>query len=358
MGPTESSADTAREPTGNDDDRLTAYGTASGKLQEWTGAALSLALLEAALSSGVLEAALEPRSAESIAGVTGIPESRVEDLCKALYAREVLDYADGLYWLTATLAPLLSRDAPQPLTTLLARQRVTERMLVNGMKGDAAYAELDSDDRLTMAKGASATPGSPLVAAARARAERNLPEELRAIYESGGRHLELGCGIGGAVLNTVLRYPTVTAVGVDREAALLAEADRQAQQLGVADRVEWRAMDARELDEQASFDTVAWSQFFFPAATRAATLEGVRRALRPGGYLSMPILPDPPTSHEGLRGPVGRQYTIARMIYGGWGVPVQSAAALQQEVAAAGFEIVGIVDMGHVRGLVARRPPD
>ncbi|GAC1652516.1 MAG: hypothetical protein NVS4B6_29030 [Mycobacterium sp.] len=70
----------------------------------------------------------------------------------------------------------------------------------------------------------------------------------------------------------------------------------------------------------------------------------------------MPVLPDPPRTVEELRQPSGQYYSLARMLYGSWDVPVVSAAELQAEVAVARFQIEGIVDMGHVRSLVARRP--
>ena len=154
----------------------------------------------------------------------------------------------------------------------------------------------------------------------------------------------------------LLSYPSVTAVAVEREERLLAEARRRAQEVGVADRVEWRAMDARDLDEDGTFDTAFWSQFFFPAGTRAATLQVARHALKPGGYLVMPILSDPPTTDEEMGTPSGRGYTVERLIYGGWGIPALTAVQLQREVQAAGFEVVDICDMGPGRALVSQRP--
>jgi hypothetical protein len=52
-------------------------------------------------------------------------------------------------------------------------------------------------------------------------------------------------------------------------------------------------MDAADLTDQADFDHVQWSQFFFPADCRAAVLAAAFRALRPGGLLRMPLLTEP-----------------------------------------------------------------
>jgi hypothetical protein len=67
-------------------------------------------------------------------------------------------------------------------------------------------------------------------------------------------------------------------------------------------------MDAADLTDQAAFDHVRWSQFFFPA---------------PG---------TPP--HE------VRAAARNRLLFAAWGVPVRSADELGAEVTAAGFQVL------------------
>jgi len=112
--------------------------------------------------------------------------------------------------------------------------------------------------------------------------------EVEAVWQAGARHLEVGCGVGNALLGTVTTYQYVSAVGIEIDELTAAEAERRAQLLGVADRTDVRRMDSCDLQEEEAFDMVQWSQFSFPTASRPVVLRAMHRALRPGGYLFMP----------------------------------------------------------------------
>ena len=127
-------------------------------------------------------------------------------------------------------------------------------------------------------------------------------------------------------------------------------------QLGLTDRAEIRLGDARKIKEDASYDTVLWSQTFFPRETRQDTLLAIYRALKAGGYLVMPILfGDPPLSMEALREPGGRMFTLNRLVYGHWGVPLMGSQDLQSEAAQAGFAMVREVQTPVARYLLAKK---
>jgi SAM-dependent methyltransferase len=117
--------------------------------------------------------------------------------------------------------------------------------------------------------------------------------ELHALLVDGERFLELGCGLAGRLLSLLQAYPSMTAVGVELAPDLLEEAQRRAQELGVADRVEFRATDAQEFTAEGLFDLVFWSQFFFPEASRAATLQVAWCSMRPRGYIGAPVRGEP-----------------------------------------------------------------
>ncbi len=338
-------------------ERLQAYGAASQKLNQWVEGAHALALVQAALSSGFLDAARMPSTPAQLATVTGLDPARVADLCLALDAHGILDREGEAYELSPDFAALADPDAPQALTTTIRRAAVVARLLAGTADPDESYAALPPDDLLVMARGVTAQPGAVLARAMMTAIGDALPE-LGAIHRVGGRHLELGCGIGGALLHVLALYPNSVGVGVERKAVLLEEARRHAAVMGVVDRVELRQMDARDVTDEVAFDTVQWSQFFFPADTRAATLAVARRALKPGGYLLLSLLSDPPATREGLREAAGRGYARARVLYGGWGVPVLSAEELRAEAERAGFEFVRLVALPGARGLLARRPED
>jgi SAM-dependent methyltransferase len=226
-------------------------------------------------------------------------------------------------------------------------------MLTTVVLPGASYANLSPDEMLAFARGDSVNPASPL----RYGLSFLSHPDLQRIYAAGARHLELGCGVGGNLLTLLNTYPLITAVGVELDAALLKVARQRAAELGVADRVEWRQGDARDIADEATFDTLAWSQYYFPAESRAATLAAAFRALKPGGYLLSSMLPAPPASEEERIGPAGRVYAITRLLYGSWGVPVRDEAELRAAVEAAGFTFVQFLESPQRRRLLARRSP-
>jgi release factor glutamine methyltransferase len=60
------------------------------------------------------------------------------------------------------------------------------------------------------------------------------------------RVLDLGCGSGALLLAALDQWPKATGLGIDRSEAALAVAQRNADQLGMADRAEFRAGDWAE----------------------------------------------------------------------------------------------------------------
>ena len=150
------------------------------------------------------------------------------------------------------------------------------------------YTALQSDEVLSVAQGiiSALSCTRNFVGTAIGR----LMPEARELWQSGARHLESGCGVGNNLFQILTTYPRVTAVGVEIEPATANEAKRRAALLDVLDRVEIRNMDACAMTDEAVYDTAQWSQFFLPAPCRAAALNAVFKAVRPGGYVFMPLL--------------------------------------------------------------------
>ncbi len=341
---------------------LQAYLAAGRTLDEWISGARALALLRGALSSGVLETARTPSTAARIAAVSGLDEDRVEAVCLALVAHGVFERDGGYYRLSPDFSVLASPEAVRSLPDVLAREEVLGRSLESAASPQVAYTALSSEDVLALAVGLGMRPTSPTTRAFWAAAVRNAVPEAHALWVEGGRHLELGCGVANALLSLLASHPSMTATGVELDEAALAVARRRAEVLGVTDRVEFRHADARDLEEEEAFETASWSQQFFPAEGREEVLVGARRALKPGGYLVATMFGDPPGSGEALREPQGRTFSLDRMLYGGWGVPVLSKEGLRAELEAAGFEVLRTVPappnpLSVSRGLMlARRP--
>jgi len=324
-------------------EEIGAYWAAHSVVSAWSAGAQALALLRAALAAGVLDAVRVPSSPAQVATATGLAHERVTLLLIALDAHGVVARRDDAYTLSADIARLMSPRAVQPLANILDMDGVRARALARAGASTTPYTALAPDEQLAVAKGVMGLPSSPLWQATMAAMSDMLFAEGQAAGEEGGRYLELGCGAASALLTLLVLYPRLTAVGVDRHAAALAEARRRAVAVGVADRVELRLQDAREVREEACYDVASWSGHFFPAATRADTLAVAYRALRPGGYLLLSYDGDPPASAEALRQPGGRADALSRLLFSSWGVPNLDGRAAEAEVEGAGFTVVRVM---------------
>jgi cyclopropane fatty-acyl-phospholipid synthase-like methyltransferase len=89
-------------------------------------------------------------------------------------------------------------------------------------------------------------------------AEEDVDEMIEALELEPGAHvLDLGCGKAEVLIRIVERYPGVRAIGLDRSAAVLAEARRQAEERVPEARVALLEQDVREYaPEPGSFDLV------------------------------------------------------------------------------------------------------
>lgn len=350
---------TSQSPASHDTliQRLQAYAAANSTVNGWIAGAQALAILRATLSSGIFDAARTPRTAIEIATTTGTDAVTVVDICLALEAHGMFDRDGERYALSPDFALLASPDVVQSLPLHLDGATVMIGALERAATPTEPYPVLSVSDHLKMAHWAAALPTSPLMQAFVSAMAAAMPE-IGAIWEAGGRHLELGCGVGSLIVRPLAAFPRLRVVGIELDAGVLDEARRYAATLGVTDRVEWRHGDVRDLREEAAYDTMLWSQQFFTGESRPTVLAVALQALKPGGYLIAPILvDDAPADTDTLRTPMGRAYTVNKLVYGHWGLPMMTLPALRAEAEIAGFVVVRMVqtDFG-VRYLLLQRP--
>lgn len=96
----------------------------------------------------------------------------------------------------------------------------------------------------------------------------------------GGRVLDLGCGWGAWLLELLAARPDLSGVGLD--VALPADLDECARAQGVEGRVKWVQADAATWSG-GPFDAVLCVGASHAFGGTVATLEAVRRLVRPGG---------------------------------------------------------------------------
>lgn len=333
---------------------LPTYVEARSVLDPLLSAVQLLGLLQGVHRSGLLAAARTPTSAAQLAAVTGIAESRVVNICRALEAHEVLIQTDGQYHLADPWLVLTTPNGPIPFENILALTFAQMKILTNSAAGDEDYWTLTSDDRLAIATGITSNPASPQVLGIIAKAYKEYLPEIDQIFTEGGHCLELGCGAASAMLSYLQVHPKLTAVGVELASDLVAMARQRALDLGVSDRVRFIEGDACDFSAPAQFDAVFWSQSFFPIAVRAAALQVAYQSLKPGGFLLAALQKREPTDR--LHTQAGREYTMLRLIRDGLGVPDVGAEALRQEIEAGGFiETKTITQLAPWR-VLARRP--
>jgi len=352
--------------------QLREYIHASRELTGWITGAKVLALLSGAIDSGVIDALRTKRSAQQISDITNIDKQIIVDLCLALEFHGIVQKDGEYYQLTPDFALLSSPTAAIPLSNVVHHAGVMIRTLQTVAPSDVSYTTTSAEDILAMAEGAgiSALSSSPHVGQ---ESIALLMPEVEALWQGGAHHLEVGCGVGNALFGTVSTYPKVTAVGIEIDELTATEVERRARILGVIDRVELRRMDARELQDEGTFDTIQWSQFFFPTASRPVVLHAMHRALKPGGYLFMPwmgsvsndmqpsrlqklsialhalrsgsasylgylndVIGDTPKRRKVER----RSAALNRLLFTRWGVPVLSVEDLESEIKSNGFAVI------------------
>ena len=118
------------------------------------------------------------------------------------------------------------------------------------------------------------------------RTAENSAAHLLGALRPGLDLLDVGCGPGTITVDLARRVAPGRAVGVDRSADVIAQAEAHAAEQGVA--VELRTADVYELEfPDASFDVVHAHQVLQHLTDPVRALREMRRVLRPGGVVAV-----------------------------------------------------------------------
>jgi SAM-dependent methyltransferase len=152
---------------------------------------------------------------------------------------------------------------------------------------------------------------------------------LRATLERPGVLLDVGTGVGWLGIEAARTWPALDVMGIDIWEPALALARKNCVDSGVSHRIALRHQDVRQLDERNAFSVVWLPGPFIPRETVESTLERMRDAVRPGGWIVFGLYAPAPD-------PLGEALNNLRIVRGG-GHP-WSAAEVETWLAALGFE--------------------
>ncbi|KOV79708.1 cyclopropane-fatty-acyl-phospholipid synthase family protein [Nocardia sp. NRRL S-836] len=330
--------------------RLQAALTARSVVMGWSEGLEVIELVRAAKHAGWLERLRDTITAGGLSRASGVALEQVTNVLAVFETAGVVRSEEDVFCLTDGFDALLAGAGGVELTAALDLVETARAQHARAVLRDERRQGLTGEQALTVARywGTRATSGSwelfDLL-------YRHLPE-YRERLEAGGPLLDVGSGVGGALLTTLGLFDRLRAVGVEVVAEVADELRERADEAGVADRVEIRTSDARALTDESAFAVCHWAQAFFTDDARADTLAAILRALRPDGLLVLREL-FPPQQEATVRGALDRLfYRQQRVAYG------LSAEDLAAEGEKAGFTGAQVVDSPLGRLVLLRKPLD
>jgi predicted O-methyltransferase YrrM len=306
----------------------------------------AFATLTTALEAGLLDQLAEPQELGAISGHSGLDPSLVEGILDVLVALglarrdgQVIDAALGL-------GPLLAPDAKEVLLAQLRSTELQSRQLVDAARhGKLVPGWHHTDPMLLEAQGRSGKGAMP----AMIQSIRQNPELAARLEQPSASFLDVGVGVGVIAIELCRAFPALRVVGLEPAPAPLAQAQTNVAAAGLADRIELRHQGVEELQDREAFDLAYVAQVFIPDRVFAAGLANVWRALRPGGWLSMPAISAAGQDLEAA---------LSRLRNRLWGGGVRLPEQVAETAAAVGFTSVQISAFlgGTFRAILAQRP--
>jgi len=309
---------------------------AENLLLEWSTAGSALALLRTAHGAGFFARLAEPAAPEEVAGELGLDVTRTRRVCMALEALQILRREGSAYRLAEGWAEMNADDRPATLGDRLAILPLVQNAVARCLEPSVGFDAVPPEEAVTLANSVWGVPSSPAALESWAALDEAMPE-VRAVWRAGCRHAEFGCGAGRDLLRIVVMYPRVEAVGYECLPHVVEPARRLAASLGVETRVEFRLEDVRNASARDEFDTIVWSQMFFPPAGRSATIASLRRALKPAGFLIMPLMPDLPAPEDVEPTLAMRFLLLTSLAYARWDIHWPASHDVRAELERAGF---------------------
>jgi hypothetical protein len=175
----------------------------------------------------------------------------------------------------------------------------------------------------------------PIASRMFAKVFEELPGLSERLQRREAAFLDVGVGGGGICITLCRTYPKLHAVGIDISEVVLAVAAEDVAREGLADRIQLREQSVVDLSDVGAFDLIWLPQPFLPQPVLEQALPPLRRAMRPGGALVMPI------NTNTASGPVGAVTELRNLMSGGGTI---SGPTAEQLLIAAGFADPRVLD--------------
>ena len=258
---------------------------------------------------------LPPSGIRQIAAASGQNERYIKEWLGAMVTAKIVDYdaETETYRLPKEHAAFLTRpSAPNNLAAMAQYipilGAVEDKIVAcfrNG--GGVSYADFPRFHEV-MAEDSGQTVLPALI-------DSILPlvTGVRQKLEQGIEVLDIGCGSGRAINLMAKTYPNSFFYGYDFSGQAIANARREADELGLKN-IRFEVRDAASLDESNSFDLITAFDAIHDQAKPLAVLKAINRALRPQGTFLMQDIAGSSDVHKNMEHPIAPLlYTISCM---------------------------------------------
>jgi len=296
------------------DDRFDELAAALG----WFYGAWTIALgIELGLFVRLREAGPAGLLPEELAAAAGCAGSPVAGWCRAAYASELVDHAEGRFVLGhETAAILLDEESPEYLGGQFAYAATAS--LDWGRMVELFRAGRSLDERPPRHSRAVEQLTRQDIAIFFEEALAALPDLVTELVQ-GARAVDVHCGGGRWLVAVARRFPETRLLGIESEPDSVARAMRHVQEAGLEDRVRIEARDEATLAHAGEFDLAYFQHALHELRRPVEGLAAAWRALRPGGRLLVLgwCLPERIEEYGSLHGQLISGVDLDEMLGGG-----------------------------------------
>jgi SAM-dependent methyltransferase len=248
----------------------------------------TLGAIGVAFESGLIEELREPCSLDELATrVPSLSRGRLARCVAVLAASGVVVAEDGRCRLAEGVLPFLAQPGRKSLEGEIRSTIMQASAFLDSARGGSEPGWRHVAPPLLQAQGAAsaAFPGM-----FKGMVVPTLGDFGARLEKPGARFLDVGVGVAGLAIAMCRAFPALEVVGLDPFEAPLAIARENVAREGLADRIDLRRATVEELRDEASFDLAWLPAVFIPEAVLPKAIERIRAALRPGGWVLLPVV--------------------------------------------------------------------